>query len=94
MEYNIKVNAVCPGSFFNSPLWSDPDTGLFARYFKAGRFPGAKNAAAVRSRYEAEIPMKRGCIAADVMRGIYYIIEQEYETGQALPITGGAVMLH
>ncbi|MDR2486147.1 MAG: SDR family NAD(P)-dependent oxidoreductase [Treponema sp.] len=94
VEYNIKVNAVCPGHFFDSPLWSDPDTGLFARHFKAGRFPGAKNAAAVRSRYEAEIPMKRGCIAADVMRGIYYIIEQEYETGQALPITGGEVMLH
>ncbi|MDR0561895.1 MAG: sorbitol-6-phosphate 2-dehydrogenase, partial [Spirochaetaceae bacterium] len=39
-------------------------------------------------------PMKRGCTGADVMRAIYYIVEQEYETGQAVPVTGGQVMLH
>ena len=27
------------------------------------------------------------------MRAIYYIVEQEYETGQAIPVTGGQVML-
>ena len=27
------------------------------------------------------------------MRAIYYIVEQEYETGQATPVTGGQVML-
>ena len=27
------------------------------------------------------------------MKAIYYVIEQEYETGQAIPVTGGQVML-
>ena len=30
---------------------------------------------------------------ADVMRALYYIVEQSYETGQALPVAGGQVML-
>jgi len=38
--------------------------------------------------------MARGCTTADVMKAIYYLIEQRYETGQALPVTGGQVMLH
>jgi sorbitol-6-phosphate 2-dehydrogenase len=37
--------------------------------------------------------MNRGCRTADVMTAIYYLIEQKYETGQALPVTGGQVML-
>jgi sorbitol-6-phosphate 2-dehydrogenase len=28
-----------------------------------------------------------------VMAAIYYLMEQEYETGQAVPVTGGQVML-
>jgi hypothetical protein len=35
----------------------------------------------------------RGCETVDVMGAIYYLIEQQYETGQALPVTGGQVML-
>jgi len=38
--------------------------------------------------------MKRGCYGPDVLRAIYYLVEQVYETGQALPVTGGQVMLH
>ncbi|MDR0495343.1 MAG: hypothetical protein LBG95_06935 [Treponema sp.] len=30
----------------------------------------------------------------DLVRAIYYIVEQDYETGQAVPVTGGQVMLH
>ena len=37
--------------------------------------------------------MKRGASGKDVMRALYYLVEQEYETGQALPVTGGQVML-
>jgi sorbitol-6-phosphate 2-dehydrogenase len=37
--------------------------------------------------------MGRGCTTADVMRAIFYLMEQPYETGQALPVTGGQVML-
>jgi len=28
------------------------------------------------------------------MRAICYIVEQKYETGQAVPVTGGQVMLN
>ncbi|MDR2110906.1 MAG: SDR family NAD(P)-dependent oxidoreductase [Spirochaetaceae bacterium] len=94
VEYNIKVNAVCPGNFLDGPLWSDKEKGLFVQYLNTGKVPGARSVADVRAFYEAKVPMKRGCTGADVMRAIYYIVEQEYETGQAVPVTGGQVMLH
>lgn len=94
VEYNIKVNAICPGNFFDGPLWSDPERGLFVQYLRAGKVPGAKTVEEVRAFYEAKIPMKRGCTGPDVLKALYYIVEQEYETGQAVPVTGGQVMLH
>jgi sorbitol-6-phosphate 2-dehydrogenase len=94
VEDGIKVNSVCPGNFFDGPLWSDPNNGLFVQYLRAGKVPGAKTVQDVRRAYEDMVPMKRGCTTPDVMKAIYYLIEQEYETGQALPVTGGQVMLH
>ncbi|MGC8627446.1 MAG: SDR family NAD(P)-dependent oxidoreductase [Acidimicrobiales bacterium] len=94
IEDGVKVNSVCPGNFFDGPLWSDPDMGLFAQYLRAGKVPGAKTVEDVRRAYEDKIPMGRGCTTADVMKAIYYLVEQVYETGQALPVTGGQVMLH
>lgn len=91
---NIKVNAICPGNFFEGPLWSDPDRGLFVQYLRTGKVPGAKNIEDVKKFYESKVPMKRGCREADVVRALYYLVGQEYETGQALPVTGGQVMLH
>ena len=93
IEDGIKVNAVCPGNFFDGPLWSDPDNGLLVQYLRAGKIPGAKTVQDVRKAYEAKVPMGRGCTTADVMKAIYYLIDQEYETGQALPVTGGQIML-
>jgi NAD(P)-dependent dehydrogenase (short-subunit alcohol dehydrogenase family) len=90
----IKVNAICPGNFFEGPLWADPKNGLFAQYLKAGKVPGAKNIGDVKKFYEGKVPMQRGCQPKDVIKGIFYLIEQEYETGQALPITGGQIMLN
>ena len=89
----VKVNAICPGNFLDGPLWSDPASGLFVQYLRTGKVPGAKTIADVRRAYEAKVPMGRGCEAADVMKAIYYVIEQKYETGQAVPVTGGQVML-
>jgi len=94
VEYNIKVNALCPGNFLDGPLWSHPENGLFVQYLKTGKVPGAKTVADVRSFYESKVPMKRGCTGKDLMRALYYVVEQEYETGQAIPVTGGQVMLH
>ena len=94
VEYGIKVNAICPGNFFDGPLWSHPENGLFVQYLRTGKVPGAKSIADVKAFYEAKVPMGRGCEGPDVMRALYYLIEQEYETGQALPVTGGQVMLN
>ena len=88
--YNIKVNAVCPGNY----LWSDPVRGLFVQYLQAGKVPGAKTVEDVRRFYEAKVPMNRGCLPIDVARAVMYCVEQKYETGQAIPVTGGQVMLN
>jgi sorbitol-6-phosphate 2-dehydrogenase len=93
VERGIKVNAICPGNVFDGPLWSDPDDGLFVQYLKAGKVPNAKTVEDVRKAYEAKVPMRRGCRVGDIAKALYYILEQEYETGQALPVTGGQVML-
>jgi len=90
----VKVNSICPGNFFDGPLWSDPETGLFVQYLRTGKVPGAQTVADVKRFYEAKVPMDRGCTAADVMVALYYLVDQRYETGQALPVTGGQVMLH
>ena len=92
--YNIKVNAICPGNFLNGPLWSDPERGLFVQYLNAGKVPGAKTVEDVRRFYESKVPLNRGCEAEDVARAIFYIVEQTYETGQAVPVTGGQEMLN
>lgn len=91
--YGIKVNAVCPGNFLDGPLWSDPEKGLFVQYLKAGKVPGAKTVADVRAFYEAKVPLGRGCRIEDVAKAVLYIIDQKYETGQAVPVTGGQEML-
>jgi NAD(P)-dependent dehydrogenase (short-subunit alcohol dehydrogenase family) len=91
--FKIKVNAICPGNFYEGPLWSDPHNGLFIQYLKTGKVPGAKTVDDVKKYYEDQAPMKRGCRLEDVVKALLYIVDQEYETGQAFPVTGGQVML-
>ncbi|MDA3948589.1 MAG: SDR family NAD(P)-dependent oxidoreductase, partial [Spirochaeta sp.] len=93
VEQGTKVNAVCPGNYLDGPLWSDPERGLFVQYLRAGKVPGATTIEEVRHFYEGKVPMKRGCTGADVVRAIAYVVGQQYETGQAVPVTGGQVML-
>jgi len=93
VEHNIKVNSICPGNFFDGPLWSDPEKGLFIQYLKTNKVPGARSIGDVRKYYESVIPMKRGCRLKDIVRALFYIIEQEYETGQVIPVTGGQIMI-
>mgnify|MGYP001038766054 CR=1 FL=1 len=93
MPFKIKVNSICPGNFFDGPLWSDPEKGLFVQYLNAGKVPGAKTIDDVKSFYEAQVPAGRGCTAEDVAKAIFYVIDQKYETGQAVPVTGGQNML-
>ena len=93
IPYNIKVNSICPGNFFDGPLWADPKTGLFVQYLKAGKVPGAKTVEDIKRHYEQQVPAGRGCRVEDVMKAVYYAIDQQYETGQAIPVTGGQTML-
>ena len=92
--FRIKVNSICPGNFYEGPLWSDPQNGLFVQYLNAGKVPGAKTIEEVKAFYLAQVPMRKGCIPNDVSKGVLYLMEQCGETGQALPITGGQVMLN
>ena len=92
--YNIKVNAICPGNYYDGPLWSDPVKGLFVQYLNAGKVPGAKTLEDVKAAYLSKSLIKRGCLPVDVARAIFYAVEQTYETGQAIPVTGGQVMLN
>ena len=91
--FRIKVNSICPGNFYDGPLWSDPENGLFVQYLRAGKVPGAKTVEDVKAYYLAQVPMRKGCSPADVTKAILYAIEQTGETGQAIPVTGGQVML-
>jgi len=91
--FRIKVNSICPGNFYDGPLWSDPVNGLFVQYLNAGKVPGAKTVEDVKDFYLAQVPMRKGCSPGDVTKGALYLMEQCGETGQALPITGGQVML-
>jgi NAD(P)-dependent dehydrogenase (short-subunit alcohol dehydrogenase family) len=93
VENRIKVNAICPGNFYEGPLWSDPEKGLFVQYLNTGKVPGAKTIQDVHDFYVDKVPMRRGCSPSDVTRAILYCVEQLYETGQAIPVTGGQNML-
>lgn len=92
--FHIKVNSICPGNYYDGPLWSNPENGLFVQYLKAGKVPGAKTVEDVKEFYLAQVPMRKGCSPEDVTKAILYLIDQTGETGQALPITGGQVMLN
>lgn len=90
----IKVNSVCPGNFYEGPLWSDPENGLFVQYLNAGKVPGAKTIDDVKAFYLAQVPLGKGCSPVDVAKAVFYAIDQENETGQAIPVSGGQIMLN
>lgn len=91
---NVKVNAICPGNYYDGPLWSDPERGLFVQYLNAGKVPGAKTIEDVKQFYLSKSLIQRGCLPSDVAKAIMYAVEQTFETGQAIPVTGGQNMLH
>lgn len=88
IEDGIRVNAICPGNFLDLPLWSAPG-GLFDQYRPKFNHVSREE---VRRIYESKVPMGRGCHVSDVVKTVLYILEQEYETGQAYNVTGGQEM--
>ena len=74
--FRVKVNSICPGNYYDGPLWSNPENGLFVQYLAAGKVPGAKTVQDVKDYYLAQVPMRKGCNPADVTKAILYAIEQ------------------
>lgn len=86
-EYNVRVNAVCPGNLLDSPLWVD---SLYRQYAKRWGITEEE----VRQRYIDQVPMKRGCTYEDVCNVVVFLASDQasYMTGQAVNVTGGQEM--
>ncbi len=93
-DHGIRVNALCPGNLLDSPLWSNPENGLFAQYLRAGKVPGAKTVEEVRRFYADQVPLKRGCAYEDICNALVFLVSDQaaYMTGQAINVTGGQEM--
>jgi sorbitol-6-phosphate 2-dehydrogenase len=85
--HGIRVNAICPGNLLDSPLWQD---SLYEQYAERWGISVEE----VRARYEAQVPLGRGCHYDDVTNLVVYLASDQaaYMTGQALNVTGGQVM--
>lgn len=92
LPHGIKVNSVCPGNYYDGPLWNDPEKGLFLQYLKAGKIPNGKTVQDSKDYYMNREPFHRGCQPEDIAAAVLYCIEQQFETGIALPVTGGLAM--
>lgn len=92
--YNVRCNAICPGNLLESPLWTDPQKGLFVQYLRAGKVPGARTTDDVRQSYIQQVPMKRGCTYDDVCNAVVFLASDlsSYITGIGLSVTGGQEM--
>ena len=85
--YGIRVNAVCPGNFLDSPLWKN---SLFDQYSKKWGISKEE----VRKKYIEQVPLGRGCTYDDVINVVAFLVSDDasYITGQAINVTGGQEM--
>jgi len=86
-EYNVRVNAVCPGNLLDSPLWVDSLYGQYAEKWGISEEE-------VRQKYLDQVPLKRGCTYEDVCNVLVFLASNQagYMTGQAVNVTGGQEM--
>ena len=86
-EYNIRVNAICPGNLLDSPLWVH---SLFDQYAKNQGLTKEE----IRAKYLAQVPLERSCTYDDVANVMVFLASEEssYMTGQAINVTGGQEM--
>jgi sorbitol-6-phosphate 2-dehydrogenase len=93
-KFHVRCNAVCPGNLLDSPLWTDPERGLFVQYLRAGKVPGAQTIEDVRQAYVDQVPLRRGCTYEDIGNVVVFLAGDlsAYMTGQAINVTGGQEM--
>jgi sorbitol-6-phosphate 2-dehydrogenase len=86
-QYQIRVNAICPGNLLDSPLWKD---SLFEQFARNQGMPKD----AVRQKYIDQVPLERACTYEDVANVLVFLATDEavYMTGQAINVTGGQEM--
>jgi len=86
-EFNVRVNAICPGNMLDSPLWVD---SLFKQYARNRGISEQE----VREIYTNQVPMKRACSYQDVCNVLVFLASDQssYMTGQAINVTGGQEM--
>ena len=86
-EYNVRVNAICPGNLLDSPLWKD---SLYEQYAQRWDISVEE----VRAKYLSQVPLGRGCVYEDVANLMVFLASDEssYMTGQAINVTGGQEM--
>lgn len=85
--HGVRVNAVCPGNLLDGTLWQ---SSLYEQYAKTQNLTPAE----VRAKYEAQVPLGRGCTYEDVCNVVVFLTSDEssYMTGQAINVTGGQEM--
>lgn len=86
-EYNVRVNAICPGNLLDSPLWVD---SLYKQYAQNQGLSEDE----IRKKYIDQVPLGRGCTYDDVSNVIVFLASDQssYMTGQAINVTGGQEM--
>ncbi len=82
--YGIRVNAICPGNLFETPMWQE---SLFAQYAEKWDIPQE----VVQRFYEAQVPLGRGCTYEDVCNLLVFLASDSasYITGEAYRVAGG-----
>jgi len=86
-QHQVRVNSICPGNLLDSPLWVD---SLYSQYARKWGITEEE----VRKKYEAQVPLGRGCSYDDVTNVVVFLASEEssYMTGQAINVTGGQEM--
>ncbi|MCM8815415.1 MAG: sorbitol-6-phosphate dehydrogenase [Candidatus Omnitrophica bacterium] len=85
--FGIRVNAICPGNIFESPLWQE---SLFQQYAKKWNISIEE----VKRKYVEQVPLGRPCTYRDVVNVAIFLASEraDYMTGQAINVTGGQEM--
>jgi NAD(P)-dependent dehydrogenase (short-subunit alcohol dehydrogenase family) len=84
-DFNIKVNAICPGITDATGVWSEVSKG-YTENLNMSREEVVK-------KFTAKIPLKRLTDIRDIVDFVMFLsVSGEYCTGQAFNITGGREM--